>query len=195
MNVKSSLFSFPCQGLVSLTLIYKVSLRNCKTYIWSTVSTDSLNGPVFFKEQINSEAYKFVEPILQPFGFPFPRWMSMHEYKLFMGVSGMHVKQYREFPASAITRMSSICNVFRLINSTSNLNLSRIKPDRKRVWVFHLTLQPHLQKVFIVFFIWQYIMRQHFSKTYMSKPQRNYWPHNLQKHVTEICYYDFSKSL
>jgi len=38
-------------------------------------------------------------------------------------------------------------------------------------------------------------MRQHFSKTYMSKPQRNYWPHNLQKHVTEICYYDFSKSL
>jgi hypothetical protein len=59
--------------------------------------------------------------------------MSMHEYKLFMGVSGMHAEQYREFPASAAIWMSSTCNVFRLIISTSNLNLSRIKPDRKRV--------------------------------------------------------------
>jgi len=30
-------------------------------------------------------------------------------------------------------------------------------------------------------------MRQHFSKTYMSKPHTNYWPHHTQKHVTEIC--------
>lgn len=133
MKVKSSPFSFPCQGLVSLTLIYKVLLCNCKTYIWSTVSTDSLNGPIFFKEQTNSEAYEYVEPILQTFGFPFPRLLSMHEYKLFNGVSGMHAKQYREFPASAVIWTSSICNVFRLIISTSNLNLSRIKPDRKRV--------------------------------------------------------------
>jgi hypothetical protein len=133
MKVKSSPFSFPCQGLVSLTLIYKVLLCNCKTYIWSTVSTDSLNGPVFFKEQINSEAYEYVEPTLQTFGFPFPRCMLMHEYKLFMGISGMHAKQYTEFPTSAVIWMSSICSVFRLILSTSNLDLSRIKPDRKTV--------------------------------------------------------------
>jgi len=33
-------------------------------------------------------------------------------------------------------------------------------------------------------------MRQHFSKTYMSKPHRNYWPHHaknmLQKYATMI---------
>jgi hypothetical protein len=69
--------------------------------------------------------------------------------------------------------MSSICSVFRLILSTSNLDLSRIKPDRKTVWLFHLTLWSHLQKICIVFLVWQYIVRQHFSKTYMSKPNRN----------------------
>lgn len=84
-----------------------------------------------------------------------------------------------------------MCLGCRLIISTSNMNLSRIKSYRKTVWFFHLTLWSHLQKLFIVFLVWKYIIRQHFSKTYyMSKPHRNYWPithkNMFQKSVTMI---------
>jgi len=132
MNVKSSLFSFPCQGLVSLTLIHKVSLCNCKTYIRSTISTDSLNGPVFSRNKLIQKHISLWSPYSNHLVFRFQDECRCMNINSLWGYQEC-MPNSTEFPETAIIWMSSICNVFRLISSTSNLNLSRIKPDRKRV--------------------------------------------------------------